>query len=97
MVLPVVLVTGGYDHKIRFWEATSGVVEKTLSFGESQINCLQISQDKSLLAAGGNPQIQVFDVNSSGNDSKPILTYDDHTNNVTSVGFQKVGTIYPPF
>jgi G protein beta subunit-like protein len=79
--------TGGYDHKIRFWEPTSGVCAKTLLFGDSQVNCLQISPDKSLLVAGGNPYIQIFDINS--NDDKPILTYDGHTGNVTAVGFQK--------
>ena len=52
MALPVVLVTGGYDHKIRYWEATSGACIKSIMFGESQVNCLQISPDKSLLAAG---------------------------------------------
>ena len=40
---PVVLVTGGYDHKIRFWDATSGVCSKTINFGDSHVNCLQIS------------------------------------------------------
>ena len=49
--MPVVLVTGGYDHKIRFWEATNGACARTLTFGESQVNCLQISADKSLLVA----------------------------------------------
>jgi target of rapamycin complex subunit LST8 len=89
--MPVVLVTGGYDHKIRFWEATSGVCAKTINFGDSQVNCLQISADKSLLAAGGNPLINLFDINSSSmsGDDKPVLTYDRHTSNVTSVGFQK--------
>jgi G protein beta subunit-like protein len=87
MSLPVVLVTGGYDHKIRLWEATSGVCAKTLLLTESQVNCLQISPDKSLLAAGGNPNIHVFDINS--NDDKPIRVYEGHTNNVTTVGFQK--------
>lgn len=60
---------------------------KTLLFGDSQVNCLEISADKSLLVAGGNPLIHIFDINSS--DDKPILTYDGHTSNVTSVGFQK--------
>ena len=88
--MPVVLVTGGYDHKIRFWEATNGVCARTLTFGESKVNCLQISADKSLLVAGGNPLIHVFDIkNSLGADEKPILTYDGHTSNVTAVGFQK--------
>ncbi len=88
--MPVVLVTGGYDHKICFWEATSGVCVKTLQFGESQVNCLEISADKSLLVAGGNPLVHMFDINSNvGTEEKPIMTYDQHTSNVTSVGFQK--------
>jgi G protein beta subunit-like protein len=93
--MPVVLVTGGYDHTIRFWEATSGVCVRKLSFGEpplaSQVNCIAISSDKTLLAAGGNPQIQLFEINnvSASGDEKPLLTYDRHTSNVTTVGFQK--------
>eukprot|EP01032_Pedospumella_encystans_P022482 gene22482-25472_t len=86
-VMPVVLVTGGYDHKIRFWDATSGVCTKSISFGESQVNCIQVSSDKSLLVAGGNPMIQLFDVNMV--DERPLITYDSHTNNVTTVGFQR--------
>jgi G protein beta subunit-like protein len=87
MSMPVVLVTGGYDHKIRFWDATSGSCTKSISFGESQVNCIQVSSDKSLLAAGGNPIIQLFDVNAI--DEKPLITYDGHSNNVTNVGFQR--------
>jgi WD40 repeat protein len=37
--------------------------------------------------AGGNPHIQIFDINS--NDDKPIASYDGHTNNVTAVGFHR--------
>jgi len=85
--MPVVLVTGGYDHKIRFWDATSGVCTKSISFGESQVNCIQVSSDKSLLVAGGNPMIQLFDVNMVY--ERPLITYDSHTNNVTTVGFQR--------
>ena len=87
MPTSVVLATGGYDHKIKFWEATSGVCTRTIMFGESQVNCLQISLDKTILAAGGNPLLQLFDV--KGHDDKPIIVYDGHTNNVTSCGFQQ--------
>lgn len=84
----IVLVTGGFDHKIRFWEATSGVCSKIIKFpGEGQINCTSISNCKTLLAAGGNPQIQLYDVNS--NADAPLLTFDGHQGNVTAVGFQK--------
>ena len=89
--MPVVLATGGYDHKIRFWEATSGVCARTLSFGDSQVNCLAISADKSLLAGGGNPHVHLFEIinSSASGDDKPIFSYERHTGNVTSVGFQK--------
>ena len=87
MSMAVVLVTGGYDHKIRFWEATGGACVKILPHTISQVNCLSISYDKCLVAVGGNPQIQLFDVNSTVD--TPVLTFDGHTGNVTSVGFQK--------
>ena len=86
---PVILATGGYDHKIRFWEATTGACTKTLSFGESQLNCLSISPDKSLLAAGGNSQLQLFDIKGSSSDGKPLISYEGHSGNVTAVGFQR--------
>ena len=86
----IVLVTGGFDHKLRFWDATSGVCSKTLRFpGESQVNCCAISNDKQLLAAGGNPQINMFDVNS--NADAPLVSFDGHCSNVTAVGFQRDG------
>lgn len=86
-LMHVVLVTGGYDHKIRFWDASSGNCSKSIAFNDSQVNCLEISHDKSLLVAGGNPSIQLFDVHAT--DERPVVTYDGHTTNVTTVGFNK--------
>lgn len=85
----VVLATAGYDHTIRFWEATSGICYRTLQYAESQVNKLEITADKTQIAAAGNPQIRIFDVNS--NDPQPINTLEGHTGNVTAVGFQKDG------
>ena len=85
--MPVVLVTGGYDHKIRFWEATGGSCVKIIPHTASQVNCISISADKCLVAVGGNPQIQLFDVNSAAD--TPVLVFDGHSGNVTFVGFQK--------
>jgi target of rapamycin complex subunit LST8 len=48
---------------------------------------LEITADKALIAAAGNPHIRLFEVNS--NNPQPIISYDSHTNNVTAVGFQK--------
>lgn len=86
MSMPVVLCTGGLDHKIKLWDAMSGFCIKTMSFNESQVNCLIISPDKKYVVIGGNPFIHVFDVN--GSEDKPIKTHEGHTNNVTSLGFQ---------
>lgn len=86
---PVVLATAGYDHKIRFWEANTGICSRTIRFQESQVNCLAISPDKSLIAAGGNPVIHLFDVNSS--QETPLVSFDGHAGNVTAVGFQEEG------
>ena len=86
----VVLATAGYDHTIRFWEATTGICYRTLQYNDSQVNTLQIAADKSLLAAAGNPHIRLYEVNS--NNAQPIVTYDGHSSNVTSVGFEKNGT-----
>ena len=33
----VVLATAGYDHTIRFWEATSGLCYRTLQYADSQV------------------------------------------------------------
>ena len=86
----VVLATGGYDHKIRFWEATSGLCSKTIKFSVSQVNCLQISPDKLFIAGGGNPRIHLYDYINSREDT-PLQAFEGHTNNVTELGFQKDG------
>ena len=52
-----------------------------------QVNCLEITSGKEFLAAAGNPHIRLFEINS--NSPQPISTYDGHSSNVTSVGFQK--------
>lgn len=83
----VILATAGYDHNIRFWEATSGICYRTLQFAESQVNKLEITSNKQFLAAAGNPQIRLFEVNS--NNPQAVANYDGHTGNVTAIGFQK--------
>lgn len=83
----VVLATAGYDHTIRFWEATTGVCYRTVQYPDSQVNRLAITPDKSLLAAAGNPNVRLFDVVSSA--PQPVRVLEGHTGNVTSVGFEQ--------
>lgn len=89
MASAVVLATAGYDHKIRFWEASSRACTRTIRFPESQVNALAISSDKMYIAAAGNPQIRIFDVANATN-SQPVMSF-SHGNNVTAVGFQHEG------
>lgn len=72
--MSVILATAGYDHSIRFWEAPSGVNSHTLRFNESQVNCLEITPNKQFLAAGGNPNIRLFEINDAGKHNQGVLT-----------------------
>jgi len=85
--MSVILATAGYDHKIRFWEAPSGICSRTLRYPDSQVNCLEITPDKQFLAAGGNPHIRLFEINNNSQ----VLSCDGHTSSVTSLGFQQSG------
>lgn len=85
--MSVILATAGYDHKIRFWEAPSGVNSRTLHYPGSPVNCLEITPNKQFLAAGGNSNIRLFEVNDTA--SVPVLILEGHTSSVTSIGFQK--------
>ena len=55
----------------------------------AQVNQLQISPDKQHIVAAGNPTLRLFDIASGYTNA--VTTYDGHTNNVVSVGFQKDG------
>ncbi|KAM6500645.1 WD40 repeat-like protein [Amanita muscaria] len=89
--MSVVLVTGSYDHEIRFWEAWSGICSRTLTrTGESgQVNRLAISPDKRLLAAAIHKKVNIYEINSTSSD--PVATFEGHTMNVTSVSFHSEG------
>jgi len=81
----IILVSSCYDKNIRFWDPLSGHVIKALP--DFLANRLVVSPGKTLLAAGGNPQIRFYEVNSSANTH--ITQFDGHTNNVCALGFQK--------
>lgn len=83
----VLLATGGYDHKLRLWEASNGNCYQQLQFGDSQVNCLEISPSKKYIVAAGNPHTRLYDLAAS--DTNPLRALEGHTHNVTAVGFQK--------
>ncbi|KAJ7093241.1 WD40 repeat-like protein [Mycena epipterygia] len=89
--MSVILVTGSYDHEIRFWEAWSGICSRTIArTGEAgQVNRLAISPDKRLLAAAIHKKVNIYEIGSASSD--PIVTFEGHTLNVTSVSFHSEG------
>ena len=83
----VILATGGYDHTVRIWDASSGVCYKSFLHADKQVNSLCVTSDKTHLAAGGNPLIRWYDVNAKG--AEPLLSVSGHTSNVTAVGAEQ--------
>lgn len=79
------IVTAGYDHTIRFWEALSGMCSRTIQHPESQVNRLSITPDKKFLAAAGRHAVRLYDIKS--NNPQPVMVFDQHSNNVTGVAF----------
>jgi G protein beta subunit-like protein len=58
-----------------------------LQHPDKQVNSLQITPDKQYVVAGGNPLIKLFEVNSKN--LEPLVTFEGHTGNITSIGFQR--------
>ena len=53
--LSVILVTGSYDHEIRFWEAWSGICSRTIArSGESGVSSFSISLVAPLSGTGSS-------------------------------------------
>ncbi|KJA18565.1 hypothetical protein HYPSUDRAFT_144904 [Hypholoma sublateritium FD-334 SS-4] len=89
--MSVILVTGSYDHEIRFWEAWSGICSRTISrTGESgQVNRLAISPDKRFLAAAIHKKLLIYDIATAS--AEAVMTFEGHSNNITSIAFNSEG------
>jgi len=85
----VILCSASYDNTIRFWEAPSGICYRTIQVSQGHINKLQITPDKQYLAAAGNPNISLYEIQT--NNPNPITSFEGHSSNVTAVGFQAEG------
>eukprot|EP01017_Pseudomicrothorax_dubius_P021163 TRINITY_DN2286_c0_g3_i2.p1 TRINITY_DN2286_c0_g3~~TRINITY_DN2286_c0_g3_i2.p1 ORF type:complete len:206 (-),score=31.22 TRINITY_DN2286_c0_g3_i2:886-1503(-) len=89
MATNVTLVTSSYDHNIKFWDALRGESVKMIELPhEKQIaNRLEISFDRSLLAAACTSSLRIFDIAKE----QPSLSYnfDSFESNVTGAGFQR--------
>ncbi|XP_019852280.1 PREDICTED: target of rapamycin complex subunit lst8-like isoform X2 [Amphimedon queenslandica] len=85
----IVLVTGGYDHSLKFWYPHDGVCYRTIPHPDSQVNQLAITPDKRCLVSAAYQQIRMYDIKSS--DQTPVYVFEGMTKNVTSVGFYDNG------
>ncbi|XP_054716586.1 target of rapamycin complex subunit lst8-like [Uloborus diversus] len=85
----VIFATGGYDHTIVFWQAHSGVRLCAVQHPSSQVNCMEITPNKKLLAAAGFQHIRMYDIYS--NNPNPVVNYEGVAKNFTAVGFQEDG------
>ncbi|XP_077298694.1 MTOR associated protein, LST8 isoform X2 [Arctopsyche grandis] len=85
----VIFVTGGYDHTIKLWQAHSGVCLRTMQHPDSQVNALEITPDKQMIAACGFQHVKMYDLVSSNPD--PLYSYNGITKNISKAGFQEDG------
>jgi len=85
----VILATAGYDHTIRFWQAHSGLCHRNVQHPDCQVNALEITPDRQLIAAAGYQHIRMYDLNS--NNPNPVINYDGVSKNITAVGFHEDG------
>lgn len=85
----VILATGGYDHTIKLWQTHTGACLRTMQHGESQVNALEITPDRQLLATGSYQHIYMYDLNS--NSLTPTANYEGISKNVTGIGFHENG------
>ncbi|XP_076666937.1 MTOR associated protein, LST8 [Andrena cerasifolii] len=86
----VILVTGGYDHTIKIWQPHTGVCQRTAEHTDSQVNALDITPDKYVIAAAGYQHIRMYDLVS--NNPNPVINYEGVSKNITGLGFQEDGT-----
>ena len=67
----VILVTGSYDHTLKFWDAIRGDVTDTIEYGDNQIvNKIQISKNKQYVVGAFSSSVKIFDINKKSN--KPV-------------------------
>jgi target of rapamycin complex subunit LST8 len=81
----LILATGGYDHTIKFWDANSGLCRRSIALPELPVNRLTITPDRKYLGVAAYNVVKVYDIFSHENE----VSYEGHTGNITSLGFQK--------
>lgn len=96
-----ILVTGGYDTTIRFFDATTQTIIRSLQFHDQQVLRLSFSgngpvaaDEPLFLAVAGATRIAIFDVTTDDSSPNAFAVYDRHTQPVTAVGFEPIHTAF---
>lgn len=87
--MSVLLVSSGYDQTIKFWEALSGICNRTIQSGDGQVNRMAISPDKRYLACASVHSVLLYDIRTSN--PQPVMKFEGHYGNVTAVAIQADG------
>eukprot|EP00088_Acartia_fossae_P015169 TRINITY_DN1826_c0_g1_i1.p1 TRINITY_DN1826_c0_g1~~TRINITY_DN1826_c0_g1_i1.p1 ORF type:complete len:350 (+),score=44.03 TRINITY_DN1826_c0_g1_i1:50-1099(+) len=85
----IILATAGYDNSIKFWSAHTGVCTRTHQHPDSQVNCMGVTPDGTMLVAGGYQRIRMYDLTSSNLNF--VVNYEGISKNVMAVGCQEDG------
>jgi G protein beta subunit-like protein len=91
MKTPKTLVSGGYDHTLRFWDLKTAKPIRIIPFPSSHVNQVKFSLDGRLLAVCGNPAVEFFDLRT--NTEKSVHAINFHSNNVTCLAFKDKGPL----
>jgi WD40 repeat protein len=84
------LVSGGKDSVIVFWDFISNRILKSLTFQKGIITSLQISPDKRYLVSGGTDRkVYLYDIEKN----EIVHEFSDHSDDVTSVKFSPDGKL----
>jgi len=89
MKTPKTLVSGGYDHTLRFWDLKTAKPIRSIPFPSSHVNQVKFSLDGRLLAVCGNPTVEFFDLRA--NTEKSVHNINFHSSNVTCLALKDKG------
>lgn len=83
------LIAGGYCPDVRFLDAHTGEVKRTLTLQDyGHVNRLAVSSVRRHLAIAGNPHVRCYDLLTR---TEALSSYQGHTNNVVATGFEVDG------
>eukprot|EP00796_Vickermania_ingenoplastis_P004063 gene4063-2913_t len=59
-----IVISASYDRKILFWNVACRRIVRSVSFEDSQVNCMHLCMDNRYLVVGGSSVIRVYDLES---------------------------------